>query len=1064
MAKQLQRTYVFTPGSANVGNIQIPGKIDLNQLLVITNATTNAFLYNFADPVYAGTTVTFTRGDNANFPKGTQSTDGYTTITLAVDTSSMLAGHNLQIFTERNEIITRPWPFGTDAFERTRVAAPQSMLDADFEYGLQPTKWQQIETMRGYPSIYEIPGTDYNIVSITTNASGSGGPEVQSLITVTTQNNHNLTTGTSVAVSNLLSTVQFFSRAQGSFIINSVPTGNSFTYYAKGKVGTTNGDRIETVYTIVRKGGFFTGSSIGTSTFAVTNSGASTTGTVTVTFNNNHGLIPGETILAIITSDNGSNNNNLCQGAFYVNSVPSPTTIQYNARDVGSITGAPTGGIYARPDAFFIHRPFDGGVSLGTGGPSHGYQAVRMSKKYIRYQSGKAVNYNTGALFAPNYDIRSATATNTVIGSTMYITTDDIDHGVQIGAGVQLSGVQTAGYNGYYSVASVIDDRTFTVISTSTLGSTTAAFSAPAIVSHVTWHGSTVRAGTYDDQNGMFWQFDGQQFAVGQRSATFQCAGTVAVVPDNNLILGLNTRFDSQLSAGDRVVIKGMTHVVTAISSATWMYVTPDYRGTTSTSGIKMVKVTDKLVPQNQWNGDRLDGSNGPFNPSGYYIQPNKMQMIGLQWTWYGAGFIDWVLRGPDGNYITVHRMKNSNINTEAYMRSGNQPVRYEIQNESARSTLDQILSANGSAMTVTDATYFPNTGTVYIDNELISYTAKTSSTGVTQLTGLTRTANLSYFVGGTTRVFTATNVAAVHNTGSGVILVSQTATPTISHWGSAFITDGGFDQDRGYIFNYQGTNISVGLRKTTAFAIRLAPSVSNAVTGDLGVRDLINRAQLLLQAIEITAGAAGFNQALVIEGVLNPQNYPTDPNRVVWYNLQGGVTGGNSQGSGQPSFSQIAPGNQIQFDGTATYITTLSAQANTGSTTLSVASTASMQIGDAITTTTNGIAGNTLIQSIGGGTITITQPLIQTIANGVTILGSRNQWAVPGETIFSFIASPANKDSLELKELKELTNTPLGGRGTYPNGPDTLFINVYVTQGQNINSNLVLRWGEAQA
>jgi hypothetical protein len=393
------------------------------------------------------------------------------------------------------------------------------------------------------------------------------------------------------------------------------------------------------------------------------------------------------------------------------------------------------------------------------------------------------------------------------------------------------------------------------------------------------------------------------------------------------------------------------------------------------------------------------------------------MQMIGLQWTWYGAGFIDWVLRGPDGNYITVHRMKNSNINTEAYMRSGNQPVRYEIQNESARSTLDQILSANGSAMTVTDATYFPNTGTVYIDNELISYTAKTSSTGVTQLTGLTRTTNLSYFVGGTTRVFTATNVAAVHNTGSGVILVSQTATPTISHWGSAFITDGGFDQDRGYIFNYQGTNISVGLRKTTAFAIRLAPSVSNAVTGDLGVRDLINRAQLLLQGIEITAGGAGANQALVIEGVLNPQNYPTDPNRVVWYNLQGGVTGGNSQGSGQPSFSQIAPGNQIQFEGTATYITTLSAQANTGSTTLSVASTASMQIGDAITTTTNGIAGNTLIQSIGGGTITITQPLIQTVANGVTILGSRNQWAVPGETIFSFIASPANKDALELKE-----------------------------------------------
>jgi hypothetical protein len=89
---------------------------------------------------------------------------------------------------------------------------------------------------------------------------------------------------------------------------------------------------------------------------------------------------------------------------------------------------------------------------------------------------------------------------------------------------------------------------------------------------------------------------------------------------------------------------------------------------------------------------------------------------------------------------------------------------------------------------------------------------------------------------------------------------------------------------------------------------------------------------------------------------------------------------------------------------------------------------------------------------------------LVQQLNSGVTIFGARNQWAIPGETIFSFIASPANKDSLDLTSLKELTNTPLGGRGTYPNGPDSLFINVYVTQGQNINSNLVLRWGEAQA
>ena len=47
---------------------------------------------------------------------------------------------------------------------------------------------------------------------------------------------------------------------------------------------------------------------------------------------------------------------------------------------------------------------------------------------------------------------------------------------------------------------------------------------------------------------------------------------------------------------------------------------------------------------------------------------------------------------------------------------------------------------------------------------------------------------------------------------------------------------------------------------------------------------------------------------------------------------------------------------------------------------------------------------------------------------------------------------------------MKELTNTPLGGRGTYPNGPDVLALNVYKVGGVTANANIILRWGEAQA
>jgi hypothetical protein len=65
---------------------------------------------------------------------------------------------------------------------------------------------------------------------------------------------------------------------------------------------------------------------------------------------------------------------------------------------------------------------------------------------------------------------------------------------------------------------------------------------------------------------------------------------------------------------------------------------------------------------------------------------------------------------------------------------------------------------------------------------------------------------------------------------------------------------------------------------------------------------------------------------------------------------------------------------------------------------------------------------------------------------------------------ICSFISNPGSTDTLDLGELKELTTTSLGGRGTYPNGPDVLAINVYKVSGTAISSNIVLRWGEAQA
>ena len=342
-----------------------------------------------------------------------------------------------------------------------------------------------------------------------------------------------------------------------------------------------------------------------------------------------------------------------------------------------------------------------------------------------------------------------------------------------------------------------------------------------------------------------------------------------------------------------------MTHVVSHVVDQTNMTVTPDFRGVTNVTGAKAMIVFDKRTKQADFNLDRLDGT----GPSGYDIDIAKMQMIGIQYSWYGAGFIDFMLRGSDGNFVFAHRMRNSNVNTEAFMRSGNLPVRYEVTNEgpNGRLAADVTISQTTILLDEEEGKFFPQYGTVYIDNEIVQFTGRTGNT----LTGCTRSATFTNFQGGSVRSYTA-GAAAIHSTGTGVVLISQTITPLISHWGSAFITDGGFDEDRGYIFSYAETNIAISTTKSTAFMIRLAPSVSNAIVGDLGERELLNRAQLLLQGLEITSETS--TGGIVVQGVLNPQNYPLDPGSVSWQELSGVAQGG------QPSFAQIAPGGGTEW------------------------------------------------------------------------------------------------------------------------------------------------------
>jgi hypothetical protein len=621
-----------------------------------------------------------------------------------------------------------------------------------------------------------------------------------------------------------------------------------------------------------------------------------------------YGNYSGLGIFAVVgTGSNGlsisltSANHNLAAGPFVITQVPTSTSLRFPARTTGTInaSSAISGVMYARPDSFFVHRPFDGGVMLGTGGPQHGAQAIRQSKKYIRYQSGKGIMYTTGALFAPNYNLASATAAGYATGSYITMSTDDTDHGLQPGGVIEVTGFNSFEYNGTYTVESIISSRAFRVRALVPLSTLVADIGPRCLLSVKSWHGSTVRVGAFDDQNGIFYQYDGQELSFVRRSSTFQLAGQCAINTESNLVQGTGTRFTSQLKVHDKVVIRGMTHTVTSITNDTTLTVAPDWRGVNNVVGVKMCLVKELVIPQSEWNMDKGDGT----GPSGYNIIPQRMQMIGIQYSWYAAGFIEFMIRGADGKFVFLHRIRNSNINYEAYMRTANLPVRYEVENRSALDKLSADISSNATSLYLTDASRFPSSGTIYVDNELIFYSGKSGN----RLTGLSRAANLSNFAAGQNRTYTAGS-ATTHATGAGVALVSCTITPTINHWGSAILTDGMFDEDRGYIFNYAATGLSASIDKQTAFMIRLAPSVSNALVGDLGERDLLNRAQLLLNEISVTADSG--TGAIIVEGILNPRNYPSDPTKITWSGLSSAGAGG------QPSFAQVALGGAINWGG----------------------------------------------------------------------------------------------------------------------------------------------------
>ena len=173
--------------------------------------------------------------------------------------------------------ITFPKEF-IDPVTKLRVSQPENLIDTDFEYGLQPTKWETVELINNTPSFFSKSGdtTIPNIVSISTN---NGTRE----ITVVTATDHGLAVGIPINVTGTKSVT-----ADGSYVINSIPNTLTFTYLCKDEQIGNNS--IDDLYSSIITGEFFQGSQIRIADSEGITTDAAAISTLTVKTDSTHGF------------------------------------------------------------------------------------------------------------------------------------------------------------------------------------------------------------------------------------------------------------------------------------------------------------------------------------------------------------------------------------------------------------------------------------------------------------------------------------------------------------------------------------------------------------------------------------------------------------------------------------------------------------------------------------------------------------------------------------------------------------------------------------------------------
>jgi hypothetical protein len=517
--------------------------------------------------------------------------------------------------------------------------------------------------------------------------------------------------------------------------------------------------------------------------------------------------------------------------------------------------------IMLRPDGYSLHKSFDGGVDI-TAGTSPDSKIVRQSRKYFRYQSGKGIQNSLAINFNPPRVLRSLIKSET---DTATVNTQE-QHNLKVGDSVTIAGAETGPlannpYNGTFLVSATPSPFQFSY-QMAEVPDEAKASGFPTYVRNG-WQDSYVRAGMFDDQNGFFFEYDGSELAVVVRSSTLQLAGSVIATRNSQVIQGSDTSFTTQVTKGDKVVIRGQSYKIVEVSSDLRMVVQPAYRGITS-KGIKVTKTVDRRVPQSEWNIDTANGN----GPSGFKLDTTKLHMCYADYSWYGAGKVRFGFKNREGHIRYMHEFVHNNRLGESYFRSGNLPGRYEIENGPAATTAPTLFHFGTSI--IMDGRFDDDKAYLFSRNSKpfaftngASRTFASNAVSTFDVITLNGSRVFVYGIPCTEANATATVV------GSQITVSGSTVLPE-----GTYVTQVKLDGATSKVFtSYPATNTEPDTaniasastlvngevtpieldRPIPLVSLRLSPSVDSALTGAVGEREIINRMQLRLRQAGIT-------------------------------------------------------------------------------------------------------------------------------------------------------------------------------------------------------------------